>query len=274
MSPRLWITYAWIDNEEGDFDYVVQRLEEVGVDARYDRVALVPGQRLWEQIASHILDPATLGWAWLLTPASVRSEACVEEFSYALDRALDARGAFPLIGLLHDVPAEAAPPAIRARLAVPLADPAWPTQVMAGLHGRAPEREPSVQLPFTVTVHSRLGGGPDRAAIEVRPRLEHFPYWRIAVPPGCKLADAGDGPSGGYGPAGVQFEHFGQGATIGIEDQEWPLGGTKGPLTPTTSGYAIVVGPHWPERLFFGTGQPGGATTRGWFIDLDSGHFS
>jgi hypothetical protein len=206
MRPRLWITYAWVDNEEGDFDYVVQRLEEVGVDARYDRVALVPGQRLWEQIASHILDPETLGWAWLLTPASVTSEACVEEFAYALDRALDGRAVFPLLGLLHEAPAEAAPPAIRARLAVSLADPAWPIHVMAGLLGRAPERERPVQLPFTVTVHPRFGGDPGRAAIEVRPRLEHFPYWRIAVPPDCNLVDAGDGASGGYGPGAAQFE--------------------------------------------------------------------
>jgi len=40
MGNRLWIAYAWADNVEGDFDYVVQELERVGLDARYDRVEL------------------------------------------------------------------------------------------------------------------------------------------------------------------------------------------------------------------------------------------
>jgi len=45
-KPELWITYAWKDNEEGDFSYLVQELEGVGVRARYDRIALVTGRRL------------------------------------------------------------------------------------------------------------------------------------------------------------------------------------------------------------------------------------
>ena len=42
MGNRLWIAYAWADNVEGDFDYLVQELERVGLDARYDRVELTP----------------------------------------------------------------------------------------------------------------------------------------------------------------------------------------------------------------------------------------
>jgi len=40
MGNRLWIAYAWADNVEVDFDYLVQELERVGPDARYDRVEL------------------------------------------------------------------------------------------------------------------------------------------------------------------------------------------------------------------------------------------
>ena len=54
MPNPLWITYAWADNDEGDFDYLVNQLEDAGVPAIYDKIALVPGQRLWEQIAARI----------------------------------------------------------------------------------------------------------------------------------------------------------------------------------------------------------------------------
>ena len=50
MPDAIWITYAWADNDEGDFDYLVEQLEEAGVCATYDKISLVPGQRLWEQI--------------------------------------------------------------------------------------------------------------------------------------------------------------------------------------------------------------------------------
>ena len=70
MGNRLWITYAWVDNIEGDFDYLVQELEKVGVDARYDRVELIPGRQLWEQIAEGITVGQLDGWAYLVTPNS------------------------------------------------------------------------------------------------------------------------------------------------------------------------------------------------------------
>jgi len=30
MAEELWITYSWADNEEGDFDYLVQELASGG----------------------------------------------------------------------------------------------------------------------------------------------------------------------------------------------------------------------------------------------------
>ena len=88
MANRVWITYAWADNNEGDFDYLVNRLEVGGVPARYDKIALVVGQRLWDQIANQITGGELAAWAYLITPQSVHSEACCEELTYALDRAL------------------------------------------------------------------------------------------------------------------------------------------------------------------------------------------
>ena len=45
-KPRVWITYAWVDNEEGDFTYLVQELNTYGVDAKYDKIAIIPGRDL------------------------------------------------------------------------------------------------------------------------------------------------------------------------------------------------------------------------------------
>jgi len=44
MTNPLWITYSWADNEEGDFDYLVQELEKAGIPALYDKIALGLGK--------------------------------------------------------------------------------------------------------------------------------------------------------------------------------------------------------------------------------------
>ena len=54
MSSPLWITYAWVDNDEGDFDYLVGQLEKAGIPAVYDKISIIPGQRLWDQIGEQI----------------------------------------------------------------------------------------------------------------------------------------------------------------------------------------------------------------------------
>jgi hypothetical protein len=53
---RIWITYAWVDNEEGDFRYLVQELKAVGVEAKYDRIEIIPGRDLWDQIGNQITE--------------------------------------------------------------------------------------------------------------------------------------------------------------------------------------------------------------------------
>ena len=65
--------------------------------AEYDRIQLVPGQRLWEQIGERVTKGPFDGWAYLLTPSSLQSEPCREELAYATYRALTDKGAaFPL----------------------------------------------------------------------------------------------------------------------------------------------------------------------------------
>src|SRR3990172_9019253 len=96
-----WLTYAWEDNKEGDVDFVAQELEQAGVSVKLDRWNLKAGKRLWEQIEHFIQDPQESdAWVLYATANSLGSEACKEEFAYALDRALRSRGQdFPVVGL-------------------------------------------------------------------------------------------------------------------------------------------------------------------------------
>ena len=36
MTYPLWITYAWVDNVDGDFDFLVQELGAANVEGRVD----------------------------------------------------------------------------------------------------------------------------------------------------------------------------------------------------------------------------------------------
>ena len=91
MTSKLWLTYAWKDNEQEDVDHIVAELRRAGIDVRYDRVQLLAGRRLWDQIDASIRDPDIAAWAIYVTEHSLRSEPCQEELAYALDRTLRTR---------------------------------------------------------------------------------------------------------------------------------------------------------------------------------------
>lgn len=198
MAEPLWITYAWVDDEEGDFSYLIQELGSVGVEATYDKVELIPGLRLWEQIGEKIMQSPLSGWAYLLTPNSVTREACKEELAYALYRALNDKGGdFPLIGLLHGVEIEDVPPALRVRLCVNLADPDWRKLARAGVEGRAPQMPPKEVSQFVCKVHPGYLSNRQYFAVEVRPRYGSVMYWRFVVPTSAAVVQWGHGPASG-----------------------------------------------------------------------------
>ena len=129
-----WLTYAWEDNKEGDVDFVAQELEQAGVSVKLDRWNLKAGKRLWEQIEHFIQDPQESdAWVLYATANSLGSEACKEEFAYALDRALRSRGQdFPVVGLFPGtVDEDLIPAGIRTRLYVSLTDPDWKERIKA-----------------------------------------------------------------------------------------------------------------------------------------------
>ena len=203
-KPKLWITYAWKDNAGGNFDFLIQELEKTGIDTSFDKVALVPGKRLWEQIAARIEDPSLDGWAILLTKQSLQSEASREELAYALGRALTTKGAgFPLIGLMDQIGSEEVPAPLRARLLIDLRDPRWPQLVLAGLKGVAPEKVlPAVsRYNWEFIPNFR---GPHTIAIMVRPRLGELRNWRFIYPETAKPVDWGIGPPNKNGFTGIK----------------------------------------------------------------------
>lgn len=176
---RLWLTYAWKDNEVEQVDYVINALKGAGLEVQFDRTRLVPGQRLWPQIDAAISDTDTSAWAIYVTKSSLESEPCQEELAYALDRALRTRGqTFPIIGIFPEqLDRSLIPSAIATRLWVSLQHPGWVEQVVAGVEGVAPEVSTNV-APYIISQHSEG----DKTVIEIRPRGGRwYPFW-VLVP--------------------------------------------------------------------------------------------
>jgi len=252
MVNRLWITYAWADNVEGDFDYLVQELGRVGVDARYDKVELIPGRHLWEQIGDRIVSGPFDGWAYLITPNSVNNKHCREELGYALLRALDERGEdFPLIGLIHQVDMAEVPPSLRIRLCVNLASPDWKEQIVAGVEGRPPKVSRPERSEWVVRIHRGFGSSPKHTAIEVRPRFGEFLYWRFAIPDSCQnLLDWNCGPAGGGQLPGFKADCISNAKAELTDGSRITWFGAGARLSPSISAYAVFDG-DLPDRVWF-----------------------
>ena len=253
-APKLWITYAWTDNAEGDFGYLVQKLEAANISTTYDRVALIPGRRLWEQIEDRITDQDLDGWAILITAASLASQPCREELAYALQRTLDAKGAdFPLIGLVHGVAIHELPLSLRTRLLVPLSDPDWPESVASALRGEPLRRETPAESTYRWKV---IGGfrGDNSAAVWVRPRFERLPSWRIFYPSSAVLIDSGPGAPQKSGYTGMLNNPREGTGSLGGEDCGFI--GSHDPVGPENGCYIVLSHP-LPKWLAFCPTFPG-----------------
>ncbi len=263
MKRPLWITYAWADNEEGNFDFLVQELSSAGIPATYDRVALVPGRHLWAQIATRIESDTLAGWAYLVSPQSLASRACQEELAFALDRAVSVKGEdFPLIGLLHGVSIRDVPLPLRVRLCVNLKGPDWIEEIRAGLDGIPPRQVQAQQSPWISRVHENYAGQAGRFAIEVRPRFGDVHFWRWAFPSsGPQPTNYGSGTANGGGLSGMLMMTISpmQGTLEGVEVT---MIGCANQLSPSMSAYAVFDGDR-PKRAYFGVAsQPTGIPER------------
>lgn len=176
---KLWLTYAWKDNEDKDIDYIIQELDKTDISVKFDRRNLIPGQRLWTQIGGFITDPNECdAWGIVLTRNSLESDACIEELSYALDRALDSKGEkFPLFALLHNISSKMLPPALKIRLCINLEDTDWVSQVLAAVKQSALGYTPSDLSPYILKEHPTDNG----YWLEIRPRFERISPFMVAV---------------------------------------------------------------------------------------------
>ncbi|MEN6349727.1 MAG: toll/interleukin-1 receptor domain-containing protein [Syntrophomonas sp.] len=180
---KIWITYAWDDNMYGDVDFVAQELVQAGVEVKLDRWNISAGKRLWQQIEDFITSPDQSD-AWLLvaTNNSLSSEACKEEFAYALDRSLNVRGQnYPVIALfLGSSDQELIPAGIRTRLYVSITDPDWKERIVAAAEGRLNQIQRQQIQPYFINVHDKQTSKP--IAIEVRPRAGVWAPFIAAIP--------------------------------------------------------------------------------------------
>lgn len=264
VRKPLWITYAWADNHDGDFDYLVGELKKAGIDATYDRIALVPGRRLWEQIGDKITREDLSGWAYLITPQSIQSEPCREELSYAIWRALSGKASdFPLIGLVWGVGRSDIPPAISARLYVDLRSPDWTEQVRAALENRPPRRELQDTAPFKGQPHNAYLGSPNLRAVEFMARFGEIRNWRIAFPSaGPQPIRFGVGPANGGGVSAVLHDPV-QGSSD-IQHMHMNFCGASDGMTPGTSAY-VVFENAFPVHMAFGWADAPNAIPKEWW---------
>lgn len=254
---KLWITYAWADNEAQEVDFIAQELAAAGLEIKLDRWNIGAGKRLWEQIEKFICSNAESD-AWLLiaTQNSLASEPCKEEFAYALDRALQSRGQeFPVIALfISDVDNSLIPAGIRTRLFVSVTDPDWKERVVAAAEGRPHKAQRPNVDPYFLQVHTNQGG--DKPfAIEVRPRAGVWAPFVAAIP--MEEKDKVD-PSIMIGARGVptgtgMLTNCGNGPTA--DDKLWAMSAGN-QATPTQSYYVWCK--TLPSQLIFGVngGQP------------------
>lgn len=192
MKKRLWLTYAWKDNEEHDFDYLIQQINSEQIECKFDRITLVPGRRLWESISKELFNPELDAWAYLITKNSLASEPCKEELEYAITRTLESGGTFPIIGLVHNVSFKDIPPSLKTRLCIDLNNNNWKEQLLAGIENRSPRIEERSIHRLKTTIHLL----PNETIIELTPRFETIINWRVAIPSVNPIKHWGIGISG------------------------------------------------------------------------------
>ena len=201
--PTAWLTYTWEDNDRQDVDFIAQELQRTGVTIQLDRWNISAGRRLWEQIADFIQSPECSGWIMYATQRSLGSDACKEEFAYALDKALHGRSeSFPIIALFPSpVDRDLIPAAIRIRLHVSSRDPDWKERIKSSLEGRAPQIPRTELEPYDYQVHERQYSDGMRFILEVRPRAGTWVPFCAAIPINER---AHVQPSIWHGPRGVR----------------------------------------------------------------------
>jgi hypothetical protein len=251
---KLWLTYAWKDNEDKDVDFIIQELDKTDIEVRFDRRQIIPGRRLWPQIGGFITDPKECdAWGILLTANSVKSEACVEELCYALHRALSTKGeTFPVFALLHHIAPRDMPPVLSIRLDISLEDSDWVERVVAAVKGVSPGFVPTGIPDFVLTEHRTSEG----YCLEIRPRFERIAPFAVAVDYDEKASGnvtrCGMGPVNKIQTGYVAYNRIDSETTLTDGTHAW-VWGADNEANSTFSYYLFYK--KRPKRIWFGHQQ-------------------
>ncbi|EEB57326.1 hypothetical protein ALP99_05710 [Pseudomonas syringae pv. tomato] len=247
---KLWITYAWDNNKDGDFDYLAQELEDSGVATSYDKIALIPGRRLWDQIADNINSPHIKAWAYLITAESLASGPCREELAYAIDRTLKEKSEeFPLIGILHGVSFNEIPPALRVRLCVSLDSPDWREEIRSGVIGSPTGRTKKEVSRYIWKIHPSKDQ--TSGTFEIRPRFGSVSPWLIAIPKnGPQPSHWGVGPADSQHISTVQYGV--KAGELSVEGEAYNYYSTENAITSSSSAY-LVFSERPPSSILIGS---------------------
>ncbi len=255
LIKKVWVTYAWKDNEDKDIDFIVQELDKTQLEVKFDRRNLIPGQRLWTQIGGFITDPNECdAWGVVLTANSIKSQACIEELSYALDRALSSNsGEFPLFALLHNISPSDMPPSLKIRLCIPLENNEWVNQVIAAANKRPTGFIPSGLAEFILNEHIISSGG---FCLEIRPRFNRISPFAVVVDYDEKISGnvkhCSPGPANKIPCGHVTFNWIDSETTLSNGIRAWVWGGDN--EANSTSSYYLFYKKH-PKRVWFGHQQ-------------------
>ncbi len=198
--PRLWISYAWSNRKDRDFDFLVPQLRITNVEATYDSLQVLPDTRLQERILQRLRSIGFDGWLYVLTQQLLAQETCRDELISAINVTYRQMGSdFTMLGLLDGVAARNLPLMLRTRPCLSLDDPDWARQVAEALRRRSASKKEAVRLEtrFVWTVHYCWEGDSSKTAIEVATNGESIPYWRFAVPKSAQPVQWGVGTVGG-----------------------------------------------------------------------------
>jgi hypothetical protein len=255
----IWLTYAWDDNKYGDVDFIAQELSQLGLKVKLDRWNIQAGKPLWAQIENFIQNPLESdAWAIYATPHSLGSKPCMEEFNYALDRALSTRGSeFPILAISPgSVDHRLLPAGIRTRLYVGTADPDWKERIVATAENRAPSINRQAIKPYHLKTYIiDTPNNARRYIIEVRPRAGHWSPFVAAIPTSEKnQINLGMLPApSGHLPSGGSMVDLGEETTA---DGLWWARIAQDQATPTQSYFLFCD--VLPSKLMFGVfGSPG-----------------
>lgn len=255
----VWITYAWNDNNDSDVDFIAQELERIGLSVKLDRWNVEAGKRLWQQIENFITNPnESDAWILVATQNSLGSEACKEEYFYALDRALHQRGStFPIISLFTStVDDNLIPAGIRVRLYVSITDPDWKERIKATAEGIPLSIEHPQVLPYTLKIYQPKPNS-RRYTIEVRPRAGVWAPFVAAIPEAEKDvldADIIWGPKDGPPRQVIMNKPIPD--KFPSDDGKWWMMAALNEASPTQSYYIGCDG--LPSQILFGIYKSGG----------------